>query len=305
VSEHTVGVVGGSLWYRTQGRGPALILMGGGPSNADTLEPLASRLADDFTVVTYDRRGYSRSHVSDPAGPAGLPLHADDARRLVADLGSGPVAVFGTSFGALVALELAVTAPAALGAVIVHEPPLGQLLAGDDRLPFDLNLDAEKDPVAALNAIAASVGVTRGRTAGVTRGCAAGVSRGRAADAPAGPGSSPAGPGSSSPAGPGSSPADVELFIRRDAPAIGGYRLDLERLRVLGGRIIVAGSRESHGCYPYQCAQELARRLGTRLAELPGDHAGMIRHPDEFAARLRRLLRSPALHLAHQLRTTQ
>jgi pimeloyl-ACP methyl ester carboxylesterase len=285
VSEHTVGVVGGSLWYRTQGRGPALILMGGGPSNADTLEPLASRLADDFTVVTYDRRGYSRSHVSDPAGPAGpagLPLHADDARRLVADLGSGPVAVFGTSFGALVALELAATAPAALGAVIVHEPPLGQLLAGDDHLPFDLNLDAEKDPVAALNAIAASVGVSRGR--------AAGVSRGRAADAPAGP---------------GGSPADVELFIRRDAPAIGGYRLDLERLRVLGGRIIVAGSRESHGCYPYQCAQELARRLGTRLAELPGDHAGMIRHPDEFAARLRRLLRSPALHLAHQLRTTQ
>ena len=274
MSEHTVGVVGGSLWYRTQGRGPALILMGGGPSNADTLEPLASRLADDFTVVTYDRRGYSRSHVSDPAGPAGLPLHADDARRLVADLGSGPVAVFGTSFGALVALELAATAPAALGAVIVHEPPLGQLLAGDDRLPFDLNLDAEKDPVAALNAIAASVGVRRGR----------------AADAPAGP---------------GSSPADVELFIRRDAPAIGGYRLDLERLRVLGGRIIVAGSREGRGCYPYQCARELARRLGTPLAELPGDHAGMIRHPDEFAARLRRLLRSPALHLAHQLRTTQ
>jgi len=281
MSERTVEVVGGSLWYRTQGRGPSLILMGGGPSNADTLEPLASRLADDFTVVTYDRRGYSRSHVSDPAGLAGIQLHADDARRLVADLESGPVGVFGTSFGALVALELAATVPAALGAVIVHEPPLGQLLAGDDRQPFDLNLDAEKDPVAALNAIAASVGVSRGRAA-----------------ATAGPGSSPAGPGSS-PAGPGSSPADVELFVRRDAPAIGGYRLDLERLRVLGDRIIVAGSRESRGCYPYQCARELARRLGTPLAELPGDHAGMIRHPDEFAARLRQLLRSPALHHAH------
>jgi pimeloyl-ACP methyl ester carboxylesterase len=274
MSERTVEVVGGSLWYRTQGRGPSLILMGGGPSNADTLEPLASRLADDFTVVTYDRRGYSRSHVSDPAGPAspaglaGIQLHADDARRLVADLESGPVAVFGTSFGALVALELAATVPAAVGAVIVHEPPLGQLLAGDDRQPFDLNLDAEKDPVATLNAIAASVGVSRGRAAGA-------------------------------PAGPGSSPADVELFVRRDAPAIGGYRLDLERLRVLGGRIIVAGSRASRGFYPYQCAQELARRLGTPLAELPGDHAGMIRHPDEFADRLRWLLRSPALHPAH------
>jgi pimeloyl-ACP methyl ester carboxylesterase len=271
MSQRAVEVVGGSLWYRTQGMGPALILMGGGPSNANTLEPLASRLAGDFTVVTYDRRGYSRSHVSDPAGPAGpagIPLHADDARRLVADLGSGPVAVFGTSFGALIALELAATVPAALGAVIVHEPPLGQLLAGDDRQPFDLNLDAEKDPVDALNAIAASVG----------------VSRGRAADAPAGQ---------------GSSPADVELFIRRDATAIGDYRLDLDRLGALGGRIIVAGSRESRGFYPYQCAEQLARDLGTPLAELPGDHAGMIRHPDEFAARLRELLRAPALHSAH------
>jgi pimeloyl-ACP methyl ester carboxylesterase len=253
--------------------GPALILMGGGPSSADTLAPLASRLAADFTVVTYDRRGYSRSRVSDPvdpAGPSGIPLHADDARRLVADLGSGPVAVFGTSFGALIALELAATVPAAVGRVIVHEPPFGQLLAGDDRRPFDLNLEAEKDPAAALNAIAASVGVSRGRTAG------AGVG-----------------------AGPGANPADIELFIRRDAPAIGGYHLDLDRLRTLSGRITVAGSRESRGFYPYQCAEELARRLDTPLAELPGNHAGMIGYPDEFAARLRALLRFPALRITH------
>jgi pimeloyl-ACP methyl ester carboxylesterase len=263
VKESTVEVAGGSLWYRTQGMGPTLILMGGGPSNADTLEPLASRLAEDRTVVTYDRRGYSRSHVADPAGPAGIPLHGDDARRLIAELGAGPVAVFGTSFGALIALELAATVPAALGTLVVHEPPLGQLLAGDDRLPFDLNLDAGKDPGAILNAIAASVGVSRGRTAGGL-------------------------------AGPGSSPADVELFIRRDAPAIGDYHLDLDRLGPKGGRIIVAGSRDSRGFYPYQCAAELARRLDTPLAELPGNHAGMIRHPAEFAARLRELLCSPA-----------
>jgi pimeloyl-ACP methyl ester carboxylesterase len=276
MNERTVEVTGGLLWYRAQGTGPALILMGGGPSNADTLEPLAARLADDFTVVTYDRRGYSRSHTSDPVAPAGpaapaapaapaeptgIQLHADDARRLIAQLGSGPVAVFGTSFGALIALELAATVPTALGALIVHEPPLGQLLAGDDRQPFDLNLDAEKDPAAALNAIAASVGVSRGR---------------------------PAGPGVGT--GPGANPADIALFIRRDAPAIGDYHLDLDRLRPLVGRITVAGSRESRGFYPYRCAEALAHHLDFQLAELPGNHAGMIRHPAEFAARLRALL---------------
>jgi pimeloyl-ACP methyl ester carboxylesterase len=255
-----VKVDGGSIYYAARGSGPALVLMGGGPSNADTLEPLASRLAEDFTVVTYDRRGYSRSRAADPAGPAGISRHSDDARQLVAELGAGPVSVFGTSFGALIALDLAATVPAAVSTLIVHEPPLGQMLGGDERQPFDLDLGSGHDAGAALDAIAASVGVTRGRPPG-------------------------------GPARPGTSPADIELFIRRDVPAIGDYRLDLDRLRPMAGRVIVTGSRDSRGFYPYQCALRLARHLGTPLAELPGNHAGMIQHPAEFAAQLRTLLR--------------
>jgi len=270
VSQHRVMVPGGSIYYRTLGTGPALVLLGGGASNADTLGPFASRLAEHYTVVTYDRRGYSRSHADDPAEPGGIPLHSDDVQRLIADLGSGPVTVFGTSFGALIALDLAAAAPAAIGTLVVHEPPLGQLLAGDDRQPFDLNLDSEKDAESALDAIAASVGVSRGRAGG----------------------------------GSGSQhevrPADVELFIRRDVPAIGAYHLDLDRLRPMSGRIIVTGSQDSRGCYPYQCAHSLARHLGTPLAELPGNHAGMIQHPAQFANCLRNLLRT-----AYNLRDTQ
>ena len=263
VSPHRVQVPGGSIYYCTRGAGPLLLVMGGGPSNADTLGPVASCLAQDYTVVTYDRRGYSRSHVQDPAGADVIAWHSDDARRLIAGLGSGPVTVFGTSFGALVALDLAAAAPAAIGSLIVHEPPLGQLLAGDQRQPFDLNLDPE-DPRAALDAIAASVGVSRGRV-------------------PGGPDRPPQ-----------ACPADLELFVRRDVPAIGGYHLDLDRLRPLAGRITVTASQDSRGFYPYLCAQRLARHLGTPLAELPGDHAGMIQHPAPFAAALHALLRTPA-----------
>lgn len=72
-SDHTIRVPGGSLYYRTQGHGPPLMLIGGGPSNADTLSALATDLAGapdgdpdhGYTVVTYDRRGYSRSHLDD------------------------------------------------------------------------------------------------------------------------------------------------------------------------------------------------------------------------------------------------
>jgi len=81
-------------------------------------------------------------------------------------------------------------------------------------------------------------------------------------------------------------------------PAIGRYHLDLDRLHPLSGRIIVTASQDSRGFYPYQCAQQLARHLGTPLAELPGNHAGMIQYPAQFAAQLRNLLRPPATSAA-------
>lgn len=252
-------VPGGSIYYRTQGTGPTLVLSCGGPGNADTLGPLATSLQDTYTVVTYDRRGYSRSHLDDPGEQASISRHGDDLCRLIADLGTEPVSVFGTSFGALIALHLAAAAPAAIDTLIVHEPPLGQLLPSQERQPFDLNLDAEPSAASALNAIAASIGVKRGLTGG----------------APA-----------------GVRPADVELFIRRDAPAIGDYHLDLNKLDA--SRIIVTGSEEGRAFYPYQCARRLADHLGTALVELPGNHAGMIQHPAQFADRLRNLLHRAA-----------
>jgi hypothetical protein len=36
VSPHRVRVPGGSIYYCTRGAGPLLLVMGGGPSNADT-----------------------------------------------------------------------------------------------------------------------------------------------------------------------------------------------------------------------------------------------------------------------------
>jgi acetyltransferase/esterase len=271
VNSHLTEVPSGTLYYQSRGTGPALILSCGGPGNADTLAPLAESLQDTYTVITYDRRGYSRSHLDDPAEKASIAQHSHDLSHLITHLGTGPAGVFGTSFGALIALDLAATAPAAIATLVVHEPPLGQILPSTERQPFDLNLDAEPDPASALDAIAASIGVKRGLTG----------------DGPA----RRSGGGEGGAAGP--RPDDVELFIRRDVPAIGDYHLDLTRLDAMAGRIIVTGSEEGRGFYPYQCAQRLAEYLGTTLVELPGNHAGMIQQPAQFAGRLRSLLRQP------------
>jgi pimeloyl-ACP methyl ester carboxylesterase len=275
ILDHSVAVPGGSLYYRTQGQGPPLVLVGGGPSNADTLTGLAAQLDDGYTVVTYDRRGYSRSHLADPAAPVTIGEHAGDVGQIIDDLGRGPAMVFGSSIGAVIALELAAAAPSEVARLVVHEPPLGQFLAGTERETFDKNDDEEdagggaEGSTGRLNALAGAIGVRRGAQAGPGSGTGAGA---------------PAGGGDKARA------ADVELFVTRDMPAVGEYHLDLARLAPLAGRIAVTAGRESRDFYPHLCAERLAGALGLPVTELPGHHAGMIQHPAEFAAELRGLL---------------
>ena len=57
-AEHSVAVPGGTIYYRTEGSGPPLVLLGGGPSNADTLAALAVELAPSRTyLLEGDRSG--------------------------------------------------------------------------------------------------------------------------------------------------------------------------------------------------------------------------------------------------------
>jgi len=258
-TEHAIAVTGGTIYYRTQGSGPPLVLIGGGPSNADTLAALAGHLAAGRTVITYDRRGYSRSRLDDPSQPASIPVHAGDLRHVIDDLGAGPASVVASSAGALIALELLASHPDSVTRVIIHEPPLGQLVPADDRASFDVDLDRD-DAGEALDQIAQSIGVTRGRSL-TGSGDQPEVRRG-----------------------------DIELFIRRDVPAIADYDLELERITPLADRIVVTASQEGREFYPHRCAQALAAALGTPLIELPGNHAAMITHPAEFAARVAPLL---------------
>ena len=57
----TLQVPGASLYYEVRGSGPVLLMIPGGPMDADGFTEIAERLADSYTVVTYDCRGNSRS----------------------------------------------------------------------------------------------------------------------------------------------------------------------------------------------------------------------------------------------------
>ena len=80
----TLRVPGASLYYEVRGSGPVLLLIGAGAADAASFNGIAVHLADQYTVVSYDRRGYSRSPLDDPEEEQRIETHSDIATMLTA-----------------------------------------------------------------------------------------------------------------------------------------------------------------------------------------------------------------------------
>ena len=96
---------GTAIAVERTGRGPALVFVDGamcyrasGPS-----QPMATALAEHFTVFTYDRRGRGDSIYS---GPYDVQREVDDLDAVIKEAG-GEALVLGVSSGAALALEAA------------------------------------------------------------------------------------------------------------------------------------------------------------------------------------------------------
>lgn len=61
MEEKVISKDGTSIAYRVAGNGPALILVGGGLDDGSENIPLAMKLARQFTVYNYARRGRGAS----------------------------------------------------------------------------------------------------------------------------------------------------------------------------------------------------------------------------------------------------
>jgi pimeloyl-ACP methyl ester carboxylesterase len=227
---------------------------------------LADRLADEFTVITYDRRGNGRS----PA-PAGWQTtspeeQADDAAALLGALDTGSAAIFGTSSGGNFAVCLLVRHPGSVRGAILHEPGLYALL--DD-------FDAFRAPVRALIQEAMQAG---GPPAAVERlwcvmmGGEAGWDR--------------------------LTPA-LRDRLRATAGTLFGVELgtyelylpDDEALAAIAAPVRLLISEDSLPVFA-EVADRLGERLGVDVATTPGRHDAYSEYPDEFAATVRPFLRA-------------
>jgi clorobiocin biosynthesis protein CloN7 len=122
------------LYYEVQGTGPVFMLVGH-PMGASGFAMIAPLLAEQFTVVTHDPRGFGRSTIDDPDQDAEPDTLADDARRLLEAVGDMPAHVFGSSGGAVTGLALVSHYPNHVATLIAHEPPVALLLPATEGAP--------------------------------------------------------------------------------------------------------------------------------------------------------------------------
>jgi pimeloyl-ACP methyl ester carboxylesterase len=118
---------GTSLYYERRGSRPSVLFIQGATGDAGWFEDIAWRLADEFTVVTYDRRGNSRSRGARRSSTT-MDEQADDAAAVLQGLDVAPAAAFGTSGGGVILLNLLLRHPDLLRGAIVHEPALFSVL---------------------------------------------------------------------------------------------------------------------------------------------------------------------------------
>ena len=125
----TATVNGVDLHYTVEGSGPSLVLVHGSWGDADNWAGVAPLLARHCSVVSFDRRGHSRS--GRPSAQGSVHEDVTDLAALIEALDLAPAFVSGNSFGALITLRLAAVRPDLLRGIAVHEPPGVPLLADD------------------------------------------------------------------------------------------------------------------------------------------------------------------------------
>lgn len=125
-------VGGASLYLEIRGSGEPILIVGAADEDAEIYRGIAERLADNRTVITYDRRGTGRSDKS--GWPSDSVRHAVDAAALIESLHLSGVTVLGASAGGIVALRLALRRPELLKTVLCFEPGIFHIAEGGEVL---------------------------------------------------------------------------------------------------------------------------------------------------------------------------
>jgi pimeloyl-ACP methyl ester carboxylesterase len=259
----TIRANGVRLYHDVRGSGPPVLFIMGATGDAGHFTKVADLLSDEFTVITYDRRGTGRSPRPPGWTVTSPEEQAADAAGLLRALGVDSAVVFGTSSGAVFALCMVVRHPRLVRGCVLHEPTLPRL--------FD-----DPDVIRRLTALLADARAEGGSALAVER-----FWRIVAGDA---------------------AWDQLESAVRDRIMATADTLLDVEfgnfedylpsdaefAQVTLPVHLMVS---EDGRPGQHQAAARLAARLAVQVRRVPGTHVSYWDHPAEFCAALRPLLR--------------
>ncbi len=120
MTSYVTSLDGTRIAFDRRGQGPPVVLVIGILSDRQTTQSMAERLAEQFRVINYDRRG--RGESGDTA-PYAVEREVEDLGALIAGAG-GTASVYGHSSGAGLALTAAASG-LPITRLALHEPPYG------------------------------------------------------------------------------------------------------------------------------------------------------------------------------------
>lgn len=251
-------VPGARLYYEVRGSGPLMIMVPGANGEANIFKWVAEHLAAHYTVVTYDRRGFSRSKLTGPQDyDHRIETDADDVRRLIQHLSDKPATVFGSSSGGIVVLKVLIHHPSVVHTLVPFEPAaVKQLPDGQKWLDFflklyDLYRQSGMEP--ALKKFREQAFAESDRQL--------------MARAPKNE----------------YTLANANYWFEHELRQYPAVDLDLNALKANADRIILMAGRESRGYPCYDVNVELGKKLNLNLIELLGGHSGFASQPADFA----------------------
>ena len=251
-------VQGVTLYYEIRGNGPVLLMISAGGGDASSYNEVADYLSAWYTVVTYDRRGYSHSKLNNPDEIPSIESNADDAHYLLQKITREPAFVFGSSSGGVIALDFVTRFQQQVSTLIIHEPAKNIIPNPEEPFVDLATLYKEGGPAAVQKYIGVDFNARKSAVAG------AGAQRS----------------------------ANMKFFMEKEPKAIGEYQFNLDGLTAAAKKvhIIIGGSTTAKEATGYRGAQSAAAFFDTAIIDFPGDHAGYINFPKEYAYQLHTIL---------------
>ena len=247
---------GAEIYCERLGNGPLLLLIHGAMEDTGFYSSAADILAEKFTVVSYDRRCNSRSSGNRHVDMT-VAQQARDGASIIKIMGFDKAIVVGRSGGAIIGLELAATRPELIDFLIVHEPPVIELLPEPKAQRWHTFVDEiytknqrEGWQAAQTEFMASLINVPN----------------------------TPYPPDLNERLS-----ENVDFFFKHEFKAFYKYQPNIESIRNHNVKMVTATGRDSDDAYYVQATRALAARLGCENVEFPGHHDVSFWMPEEFA----------------------